>query len=88
VYLSSYYQTAVEDAAVPNLGRLPTLHWLDLRLERQFRLGAGHLTLHAGVWNAYEAKEITVIFWSNSSDGRSFETQFPSVPVFGVIYSF
>ena len=42
----------------PFTGRLPTVHRLDLSLERSFDLSAGKLLLQAGVINAYDRRNM------------------------------
>jgi carboxypeptidase-like protein/TonB-dependent receptor-like protein len=78
----------IDDVNKVNSGRLPDYHSLNLRVDRRFHYKNSSLILYLSVWNVYGRENISGNNWDISNAMPDAQTQWGTLPVFGVEYAF
>ncbi len=68
--------------------RLPDYHSLNLRVDRRFHYSGSNLVFYLSVWNAYGRKNLDNYVWNEVSNRKEENTQWGTLPVFGLEYEF
>lgn len=85
---SSEARRGVLDVNHINGERLSDYHSLNLRVDRRFHYSGSNLIFYLSVWNAYGRKNLDNYVWNEVSNQKEENTQWGTLPVFGLEYEF
>jgi hypothetical protein len=78
----------VLDGSRVNESRLPAYHSLNIRADKRWFFKGSNLIAYVSVWNAYNRKNISQIYWDEVAQDQSELYQWGLLPVFGIEYEF
>lgn len=76
------------DSTRVNAERLPAYHSLNIRVDRRFNFSGSNLTAYASVWNVYDRRNISAVYWNSIEDRPDQILQWGIMPVIGLEYEF
>jgi hypothetical protein len=71
-----------------NEGRLPDYHSLNVRFDRRFFFSKTNIVFYLSVWNAYGRENISSYYWNEIDNQKESQTQWSTLPIFGVEFEF
>jgi len=86
--LSKWYGTGIFDSTRINVLRLPAYHSLNLRIDRQVRLGGTTASAYVVVWNVYDRESNNGFFWHSGADVLSWGSWLGRLVILGLEYRF
>jgi hypothetical protein len=86
--VSTQARRGVLDVSDINGERLPAYHSLNLRVDRRFHYSGSNLIFYLSIWNAYGRKNLDNYVWNEVRNRKEKNTQWGTLPVFGLEYEF
>jgi hypothetical protein len=86
--LSSAYWTGLFDSTRINALRLPPYHSLNLRIDKQVRLGGTTASAYMVVWNVYNRESNNGYYWHSGANTLSWGSWLARLVILGLEYRF
>ncbi|MEJ2635618.1 MAG: TonB-dependent receptor [Calditrichia bacterium] len=71
-----------------NNSRMPDYHSLNVRFDRRFYFHNSNMVFYLSVWNAYGRENIGSYYWNEMDNKEESQTQWSTLPIFGVEFEF
>jgi hypothetical protein len=69
-------------------GRQQDYHSMNVRVDRRFHYGSRNMVVYFSVWNAYNRKNVSQIYWNQIEEKEDKVYQWSLLPIFGIEYEF
>ena len=68
--------------------RYPDYHSMNVRVDKRFHFDSTNLVVYLSIWNTYNRKNVSTIFWDEINNKQKELYQWSLLPVFGIEYEF
>jgi hypothetical protein len=85
---SAEFGRSVYDSTRINGERLPAFHSLNIRADRRFFFSSSTLVAYASLWNVYDRRNVSSVFWNEIEQRPDEILQWGIMPVLGLEYEF